>query len=115
MAFTRFLTAQLDGSGGVTVTGPMEFSPDEQATMEVTSLHFVLVQGDVFVPGAVSSVRGAGSWAGTADLADELQPGAAMGHGVALMVQRAQEAAGGKPATQPVVQTLSWSEPITIT
>lgn len=115
MAFSRFLTAQLDGSGGVTVTGPMEFAADEQATMEVTSLHFVIVQGDVFVPGAASSVRGSGSWAGSADLADELQPGAAMGHGVALIVRTAQEAADGKPATHPMVQTLSWSEPITIT
>ena len=121
MPYSRFDTAQLHEGGKVTVTGPIHFAEDEQLTTVVKSLAFVLVQGDVFVHG-LGSVRGSGSWSGDADLADELRAGEpAQGFGVALLVRRAEEAMPETPETPataarpPVVQTLTWSEAITIT
>ena len=62
------------------------------------------------------AVKGEGSWGGQAELADELVAGQpAQGFGVALLVRRAQEATHDAPARPPVVQTLNWSETITIT
>jgi len=111
MAYSRFDTAELDGNGTLTVSGPINFAEDEQVTTFVASLHFVVVQGEVFVDGA-GFTRGEGSWGGEAELADELVAGEpAQGFGVAQLVKRAQES----PARPPVVQTLSWSETITIT
>jgi len=110
MPYSRFDTAQLDGSGSVIVSGPIEFADDEQGTTVVASLSFVLVQGDAFVHG-VGDARGKGSWSGEAGAADELTEGPAQGYGVALLVRRADE----KLARPPVVATLSWSEAITIT
>ncbi len=109
MPYSRFDTAQLDGSGSIIVSGPIEFADDEQGTTVVASLSFVLVQDDVFVHGVADS-RGKG-WSGEAGAADELTEGPAQGYGVALLVRRADQ----KLARPPVVATLSWSEAITIT
>jgi hypothetical protein len=115
MAYSKFDAAELDGKGGVTVSGPINFAAEEQGTTVVTSLNFVLVQGDVFVHGA-GATRGEGGWGGQAELADELVAGEpAQGFGVALLVRRAQEATQEAAAHPPVVQTLNWSETITIT
>lgn len=115
MAYSKFDAAELDGKGNVIVSGPIHFAEDEQGTTVVTSLNFVLVQGDVFVRGE-GAVKGEGSWGGQAELAGELvakRP--AQGFGVALLVRRAQEATHEAAAHPPVVQTLNWSETITIT
>jgi hypothetical protein len=121
MAYSRFTAAELDGTGKVTVSGPMHFAEEEQDETVVSPVNFVLVQGDVFVRGS-GSVKGEGSWGGTADAADELEAGkAAQGYGVALLVRRAQEAtpaaagAPAEPARPPVVEVLAWSETVTIT
>ena len=115
MAYSRFDTAELDGSGTLTVSGPINFAEDEQGTTVVTSLNFVLVQGDVFVRGE-GAARGGGSWGGLAEAADELVAGEpAQGFGVALLVRRVQEATQEAAAQPPVVQTLNWSETIKIT
>ncbi len=111
MPYSRFDTAQLDGSGSVTVSGPINFAEDEQEKTVVTSLNFVLVQGNVFAHGA-GDAHGEGSWAGVAKSADKLSTGPAQGHGVAMLVREAEQADAPRP---PVVQTVAWSEAITIT
>jgi hypothetical protein len=109
MAYSRFETAQWDGVDKVTVGGPIRFAEDERGTTVVTSLNFVLVQGDEFVPGS-GSVDGKGDWGGVAEGANKFGEGPAQGFGVAVLVTRPQ------PATpEPVVQMLTWSEAITIT
>jgi len=119
MAYSQFDTAQLDGSGTLTVSGPINFAADEQQTTVVTALNFVLVQGDTFVRGH-GSVDGKGLWAGEATKADQLAAGPAQAFGMAVLVRRAQPAAAATattpatPAQSPLVQTLTWSEPITI-
>ena len=120
MPYSRFDTAQWNGTDTVTVTGPIGFAPDEQLKTVVTSLDFVLVQGNFFVQGS-APVDGKGGWAGTAKKANNFREGPAQGFGVALLVRRAQPATAataGEPATParpPVVQALTWSEAITIT
>ena len=115
MAYSKFDAAELDGKGNLIVSGPINFAEDEQGTTVVTSLNFVLVQGDVFVRGE-GAARGGGSWGGLAEAADELVAGEpAQGFGVALLVRRAQEATQEAAAQPPVVQTLNWSETIKIT
>ena len=121
MGFSRFTSAELDGSGGITVNGPIFFAEDEQDETVVSPVNFALVQGDVFVRGS-GSVRGEGSWGGTADAADELEAGKpAQGYGVALLVRRPQDAIPATAdeeavaAAPPVVQVLAWSEAVMIT
>ena len=121
MGFSRFTAAELDGSGGVTVSGPIKFAEDEQDDTVVSNVNFVLVQGDVFVRGS-GAVRGEGNWGGTGELADELKANElALGYGVALLIKRPQEAtpatddAEAEPARPPVVQVLAWSEAVMIT
>ena len=114
MAYSRFDSAELDGKGQVTVSGPMNFSEEERDETVVSDINFVLVQGNEFVRGS-GSVKGEGNWAGTADLADALEPKKlAQGYGVALLVRRAQEATAGEDKRPPVVQVLAWSEAVEI-
>jgi hypothetical protein len=120
MPKSQFDTAHLDGTGSLTVSGPIYFAEEEQLTTMVTSLSFVVVQGDEFVQGS-GSVQGQGDWGGVAKLADQLEKGPAHGFGAMMLVTRAQPAtvaSGTQPATParpPVVQTLTWSEAVTIT
>ena len=121
MGFSRFDSAELDGSGKVRVSGPIRFAEDEQGETVATPVTFALVQGDVFVFGD-GAVRGEGNWAGEADLADELKANElALGYGVALLIKRPQDAtpatdrAPAAPARPPVVQVLAWSEAVMIT
>jgi hypothetical protein len=120
MPHAQFDTAQWDGVDEVTVSGPIGFAAEEQQTTMVTSLSFVLVQGDVFVRGS-GSVDGKGLWGGTATKAGQFHEGPAQGFGVAMLVRRAQPATAATaaqpatPARPPVVQTFTWSEAITIT
>jgi hypothetical protein len=120
MPYSRFDTARWNGTDEVTVTGPIGFAADEQGKVVVTSLNFVLVQGNVFVRGS-ARVDGKGPWTGKAENANNLREGPAQGFGAVMLVRRAQRAAAAtaqKPATPakpPVVEMLTWSEPIMIT
>ena len=118
MGFSRFDAAELDGSGSVTVRGPMLFSEEEQDRTVVLPVDFVLVQGDVFVHGS-GSVRGVGNWGGTADGADLLEAGKpALGYGVTLLVRRPPEVTeqpDDATVRSPLVQVLAWSETMMIT
>lgn len=114
MPHAQFDTAQLDGSGTVVVSGPISFAQDEQEVTVVASLDFVLVQDDVFVAGR-GSVEGKGRWGGQSNVADKLLARPAQAFGIAVLVRRAQPATATTPARRPVVQTLTWSEAITIT
>ena len=114
MGFSQFEAAELDGAGSVTVSGPMHFAPQEQDQTFVSAVNFVLVQGNVFVPGS-GSVRGVGRWGGTAEGADLLKAGEpAVGYGVALLVRRHQEATAETQERPPTVQILAWSEIVKI-
>jgi hypothetical protein len=114
MPHAKFDTAHLDGTGSLTVSGPIHFAEEEQTNTMVTSLSFVVVQGDVFAHG-VGSVAGTGDWGGVAKVADKLSKGLAQGFGVVMLVRRAQPATAATPGNPAVVETLNWSESLTIT
>ena len=114
MPYAQFDTAELDGNGTVVVSGPINFAQDEQEAMVVASLNFVLVQDDVFVPGG-GSAEGKGRWGGQGEVADKLLRGTRPGfrHRAAREAGSARD--GHDAREPPVVQTLNWSEAITIT
>jgi hypothetical protein len=94
----KFTTASI-GNGTLQVTGPAEGDPG----MEVKQVRFTVAQGDVMVEDA-ASVSGSG-WSGQTP-AGGLQPGAAVGIGLAVMFN------SGSPGSY---ETRTWVEPITLT
>jgi hypothetical protein len=120
MAYSRFDSVQLNGSGTVVVSGPINFAQDEQDVTVVASVNFVLVQDKVFVPGR-GTAEGKGRWGGQSDKADKLSAGPAQGFGIAMLVREPQPATAATattpaiPASPPLVQMLTWSEPVKIT
>jgi hypothetical protein len=94
----RFTTASIT-DGTLTVTGPAEGDPG----MQVKHLRFTVVQGESLVEDE-ATVSGSG-WSGSAP-AGGLQPGAATGIGLAVLVNP------GSPAS---TETRTWVEPIALT
>jgi hypothetical protein len=105
MPFSQFTTARLEDASTLVVTGPFGFADDEPAT-DVTSLHFVVIQGSVAVHGDGGANAAAASWDGTAEPANKLGTGPAQGFGVAVLVRR---------GPSPTVQTFTWSDSVEIT
>jgi hypothetical protein len=103
MPFSQFKTTTLDANGKLHVSGPFVLAlPEEEK--EVTSLQFLVMQGDEFVAGEGGADDG-GTWEGSVDHANNLALGPAEAFGIAVLVN------SGPPLA---FETYSWADKIAL-
>ena len=107
MPLSQFTKAQFDANGGIRVNGPFKVAQGEE--VQVTCLHFMLIQGDRFASGTGEVETPATNWSGTAEVAGNLVPGEpTQAVGIAVLFATVDTSAGKRSGPQ----VYSWSHDI---